>query len=422
MTTEKTSLQRKRMHQGIVLALVLSLVGVMIGGHLQSDVAEAPAELWLAVSEAPLKVRIGLLGKIEPQQVITLAAPFEGDIKRYLVEPGARVEAGQVLVEMDPTLIETQLRDALAAKLKAQRAAAELRNWSSGSQMMRARRAVSAAQMALGNAQRKLTESRTLFERGIVSRSEVDDLEQQVQALDIGLAAAREDREQVMEQGEGEFLQIAEMELSNATVKYDAVRKLLDEQNIRAPFAGVIVPIGVDSDSTGAGASVHTGSKVGKGQPMFGLANLEQLKIASRVSELDVNQLQPGQAVDIEGDGFGQRLSGVVDVVSRIALPDDDPGSAAQFPISLSISPIATDRQHEIRLGMSARLHIVTYSNDRAIVVAPGAIQEEAGAFFVEYREGDNQLSQRVAVTVGRSVAHGVEVFGLKSGFVRVAG
>jgi multidrug resistance efflux pump len=70
---------------------------------------------------------------------------------------------------------------------------------------------------------------------------------------------------------------------------------------------------------------------------LFGLANIERLKIVAKVSELDINQLHQGQAVEVLGDGFdGERLTGSVSVVSGLAIASDSQGSA-QFPVTLSI-------------------------------------------------------------------------------------
>lgn len=153
---------------------------------------------------------------------------------------------------------------------------------------------------------------------------------------------------------------------------------------------------------------------------LFGLANIERLKIVAKVSELDINQLHQGQPVEVMGDGFdGERLSGSVSVVSGLAIANDSQGSA-QFPVTLAI-PKLTDKQlQRVRLGMSARLTIVTYNNEQAIIVPAQAIRQDAGAMSVEYRAAMDKPVERVTITTGQSTAQGVEVFGLKPGFVKM--
>ncbi|WLH71655.1 HlyD family efflux transporter periplasmic adaptor subunit [Pseudomonas fluorescens] len=415
MTTNKKRLL------GAALIVLLTGAGVTALSH-RSDAGQTDtAEQWLAVKPDPLVHQIGLVGKIEPDTIITLTAPFDGNVLANLVEQGQRVDAGQVLLRMDPATLEVQLRDALSAQLKARRTVQEMQDWNSSPDVSRARRSLRTAEMTAGNTQRKLTESENLFKRGIIPRNELDDLKQQTQQQQLDLASARMDLQQAQAQGQGEYRQIADMELTNATVKYEALHTLLDGKEVKAPFSGIVVPAPGSNNSPQSGgnnnAPVQAGSKVSQGQVLFGLANIERLKIVARVSELDINQLHPGQAVEVMGDGFdGERLTGSVSVVSGLAIASDSQGSA-QFPVTLSIPKLTAQQLQRVRLGMSARLTIVTYNNAQAIVVPSQAINRDD--MTVEYRAAMDKPVERVKVTTGQSTAQGVEVFGLKPGFVK---
>ncbi|NVZ24422.1 HlyD family efflux transporter periplasmic adaptor subunit [Pseudomonas gingeri] len=424
MTTDK-QVRRKRWLQGAGLLLVLAVAGVVVT-TLRAPAADQPKDgRWIAVQASPLVHQIGLVGKIEPQKTITLTAPFEGNVRTVLVEQGQRVDAGQSLLQMDPGLLEIQLRDALSAQLKARRAVQELQDWNNGQQVARARRSLRTSQMAVSNSERKLRESQNLFQRGIIPRNELDDLQQQLQTQRLDLVAAEGDLQQALDQGKGEYRQIADMELTNATVKYEALQKLLEGKNVLAPFAGIVVPPpGANStqNSTANNAGpVQAGSRVSQGQVLFGLANIEQLKIVSKVSELDINQLHQGQSVEILGDGFdGERLNGSVDIVSSLALPNDSPGGSAQFPVTLSVPKLTREQLQRVRLGMSARLTIITYRNDQAIILPAAAIQRTDKGLLVDYREAVDQPVKRLPITTGQATQEGVEVFGLQPGFVRL--
>lgn len=407
---------RKRLI-GALLILLLAVAGFALRSPAQSP---ASSEQWLAVQPDALVHQIGLVGKIEPDTTITLTAPFDGNVQANLVEQGQRVEAGQVLLRMDPATLEVQLRDALSAQLKARRTVQEMQDWDNGPAVSRARRSLRTAEMSAGNTQRKLTESENLFQRGIIPRNELDDLKQQTQQQQLDLASARGELQQAIGQGKGEYRQIADMELTNATVKYEALRQLLEGREVKAPFSGIVVPPpGANTPQAGANsnAPVQAGSKVSQGQVLFGLANIERLKIVTKVSELDINRLHQGQAVEVLGDGFdGERLSGSVSVVSGLAISSDSQGSA-QFPVTLSIPQLTPQQLQRVRLGMSARLTIVTYNNAQAMVVPAQAIS----AGEVEYREAMDKPVERVKVTTGQATPQGVEVFGLKPGFVKIS-
>ena len=126
------------------------------------------------------------------------------------------------------------------------------------------------------------------------------------------------------------------------------------------------------------------------------------------------------------GVGAGQRRvgpdssSGVVGSVDEVPSVASDSQGSAQFPVTLSIPKLTPQQLQRVRLGMSARLTIVTYNNDQAIVVPAQAISRGDGVMTVEYRAAMDKPVERVNVTTGQSTAQGVEVFGLKPGFVKV--
>lgn len=417
MTTRKALL-------GAGLLILLGAAGFALLSRPTPAADQAgTAEQWLEVKNDSLVHQIGLVGKIEPDTTMTLTAPFDGNVQANLVEQGQRVEAGQVLLRMDPATLEVQLREALSTQLKARRTVQEMQDWDAGPTVSRARRSLRTSQMSADNTQRKLLESENLFKRGIIPRNELDDLKQQAQQQQLDLSAARSELQQALDQGKGEYRQIADMELTNATVKYDALRKLLEGQEVKAPFSGIVVPAPGSSSPQGGGNSnppVQAGSKVGQGQVLFGLANIERLKIVAKVSELDINQLHQGQPVEVMGDGFdGEHLSGSVSVVSGLAIANDNQGSA-QFPVTLSIPKLTEKQLQRVRLGMSARLTIVTYNNEQAIIVPAQAIRHGEDGLWVEYRAAMDNPVERVKITTGQSTVQGVEVFGLMPGLIKI--
>ena len=302
MTTDRFSfLRRPALSLAAGLAVVAALAWLVLAG---GTAKRTEGERWVAVRAAPLVHQIGLVGRLEPGRVVTLAAPFAGNVEALLVEPGQRVAEGQELLRMDTREIAVQVREAQSALLKARRTLQDLRDWERGEDMARVRRALRSAQLAQSSTERKLRETRELFQRGIVPRNELDDLEQQASQQRMDLEAARREVESTRAKGQGENRQIAEMDLANASVKYETLQAQLDGRTVRAPFAGIVVAAPGLAGEQGSREPVQAGSKLGQGQALFGLASVERLKVSAKVSELDINQLREGQAVEISGDGF----------------------------------------------------------------------------------------------------------------------
>ncbi|MBG4721484.1 HlyD family efflux transporter periplasmic adaptor subunit [Pseudomonas aeruginosa] len=419
MTTDRFSfLRRPALPLAAGLAVVAALAWLVLAG---GTAKRTEGERWVAVRAAPLVHQIGLVGRLEPGRVVTLAAPFAGNVEALLVEPGQRGAEGQELLRMDTREIAVQVREAQSALLKARRTLQDLRDWERGEDMARVRRALRSAQLAQSSTERKLRETRELFQRGIVPRNELDDLEQQASQQRMDLEAARREVESTRAKGQGENRQIAEMDLANASVKYETLQAQLDGRTVRAPFAGIVVAAPGLAGEQGSREPVQAGSKLGQGQALFGLASVERLKVSAKVSELDINQLREGQAVEISGDGFeGTTLAGVIAALGGQALPGMAQGGSPQFEVTVSVAPLDPRQLQKIRLGMSAKLTVTTYRNEQAIVVPPEAIRHEGDRLFVDFRQAPGASVMAQQVKIGRSTPEGVEVFELQPGLVRV--
>ncbi|MDB5982392.1 MAG: transporter [Pseudomonas sp.] len=402
---------------GVIGSVLLSGAGAFL--YVEARSVTSIAEQWLPIEPAPLVQRVGLAGRIEPGALLTLTAPFEGIVQDKPVEEGQRVERGQRLVRLDTGLLQIQLRDARAELLKAQRAVQDLQGWNTGQDMARARRALSNSQLTLNDTERKLKETHRLLERGIVPRMDLDALKQQAQVQRLDLRAAEAELKDVEAKGRGEHRQIADMQLENANAKYVALRAQEVQRDISAPFAGIIVRLSGDANDSKA-RPLQQGARVSQGQALFGLANLEQLKVVAKVDESDINQLRVGLPVDITGDGFGGLLlNGRISSVGSQAQQAEFQGSGASYEIAVSLPALTPEQQQHIRLGMSARLSIITYQNPSAIVVPFAAINERDGQQFVSYRRAPEKEARRVDVSLGQATSEGIEVFGLFPGFIR---
>ncbi|MDY7561503.1 HlyD family efflux transporter periplasmic adaptor subunit [Pseudomonas sp. 10B1] len=417
MTDRPVNRYRSLKTAGLVGSMLISALGLF--AYISAQPATANTGHWLPVATAPLVQRIGMVGRIAPGSLLTLSAPFDGTVAEKNVVEGQRVERGQVLLRLDTTLLQIQLRDALAEQLKARRAVQDLQHWAHGQDMARARRAVSTSQLSLDDTERKLKETRVLLDRGIVPRMEVDALTQQAQTQRLDLKAAHAELKDVSAKALGENRQIADMQLANASAKYQALLALEAQRDVSAPFAGIIVRVPGNDAETNA-RPVQQGARVSPGQPLFALANLERLQVVAKVDEGDINQLREGQPVDIVGDGFaGILLNGTITSVGSQVLQSELQGSGASYELAVALPPLNAPQQQRIRLGMSARLSIITYQNPSAIVVPPDALSEDNGQHFVNYRRTPEKQTRRVDVSIGQATSDGVEVFGLFPGFIR---
>ncbi|MGQ5490741.1 efflux RND transporter periplasmic adaptor subunit [Thauera sp. ZXT1-4] len=416
-TTKRFGRTRRRWLAG---GLILIAAAVAFSYYGQPAPVQ-PDSQWLPVQPRALENHLGLVGRIEPASRHTIAAPFEGVLRDVAIAEGERAERGQRLLTIDTTQLDIQLREALAAKLKAQRTVQDMENWSQSDEVARARRAVTNARLNLNDTEAKLADTRGLFERGIVARMEVDTLEQQFKMQQLDLVASQNELRAALARGEGESRQIAGMELANAQARYRALQELRAQHELHAPFTGIVLRP-QRAEGSGNAPPVQAGTRVTPGMPLYELASLEQIQAVSRVEEADLHQLSEGMPVQITGDGFdGFILGGRIATIGVQGI-SSDVGGGTTYEITVAIDPLSPEQRQRVRLGMSARLAIVTYRAESGLAVPAEALRRsDDGRTFVVYRADMNGAPRRVAVTTGRAVPHGVEVFGMEPGYVELS-
>jgi HlyD family secretion protein len=193
-------------------------------------------------------------GTLNPVTLVNVGTQVSGTVKKLHADFNTQVKSGQVLAELDPELIEAQIREEEA----------NLHN----------------AQAALKLAQLKEQRTRTLVEKNFVVRSQLDDAVQAVEAAEAQVGAAR--------------------------AKLARHRTNLGYTIIRSPISGVVVARNVDVGQTVA-ASFQTPT-------LFQIAkDLERMQIDTSVAEADIGAIEAGKAVEFTVDAHrDQRFVGKV--------------------------------------------------------------------------------------------------------------
>lgn len=406
------------------LAIALSmlmLAGIVIAATYRQFPAASSNTRWLEITPQLLENRLGLVGRIEAGTRQTLAAPFEGLIKQVAVVEGQHVDQNQLLLTLDTSQLDIQVRQAKAELLKARRTVIDMNNWDHGDEVARARRAVSNDELNLSDTEAKLADTKRLFERGIVARMEVEALEQQCKLLKLNLSSLQAELRAAQDKGKGENRQIAEMELSNAQTRYEMLQALQTQRELRAPFAGIVLRP-QRTITTANVVLIQAGQRILQGAAVFELISQKRLQIVARIEETDLHQVQEGMPVQITGDGFtGLSINGKIASIGAQAIPAEMEGGGVTYEIIVTVDPLNTNQQQLIRLGMSARLAILTYSKENGIAIPVEALQHDDSLTpFVVHRANMNEEPRRIHVTIGKATLQGLEVFGMPAGYVEI--
>lgn len=405
-----------------VVVIVASTVAVVTLGLLVSirradrhrdDAAEQTA----MVALQPFVSTIAVAGTIAAGDSVDLTAPFDGVVRRVAFSYGEPVEEGQILAEFDGAEMMRRRNEAEAAVLKASQVAADYAAWSAGPEVSRARRAAEGAAADLRDTGRRLEETQALLDRGLVPRSELDALVSQQRAQQLTLAAAEQDLAMAMRRGEGPDRRVAVLELQNARARLAEIDAQLAGAVLRAPVSGVIVR--PPADKADAGAVVHAGLQMTRGQLVGSIARPGGLAVTFRLGEGDANRVRAGQRVSVTGPGFpGIAVTGrIAGVAGEASPPSAGAGPTASFVAVARLDPLSSEQAAILRIGMTANVVIETYRNPRALVVPPGAIQGAAPMALARVRDPTSGRVRVVRVHLGQVAPDGVEILsGLNPG------
>lgn len=382
----------------------------------KTESSKNESEVWQSVYYSDLTSTLGLTGHIEATERTVVNAPFDGVIKDVMVHNGDEVSVGDVIFTMDTSQIDIQLRKALSEVMKSKREYTLLINWENTPEANRIKRHFRTATLLLNNTRNTFEETKILYERGIVSRNELDTLRIQMHSQTEDLNNVKDELNSMKSRADSDLLQIALMDLKNSEASYESLKKMASRNTITAPYDGLILPI----SPSGSGNPVvpEKGLSVSQGTPIFSVTQLRKFKIIAGVQESDIHLIKEGMEVNISGDGFqGANIKGKISHVSMKNSGESGQNNVVEYDIE--VSPSENSDGHTLRLGMSANLDILLYENTRGLAVPEDAIrQDEHNKPFVIYRRNPELLPENKYIEIGKAVSTGVEIIGIGPGEV----
>ena len=226
------------------------------GGEGISLVSTAVAEA--AASAGGQSSVLDATGYVVARRQATVSSKATGKVVEVLIEEGVQVAEGQLLARLDDSVPRTELRLA-------------------ESQLEAARRTLLEVEVELKQAQLDLARSEGLAERSLVSQADLDRDRLAVEAVAARLQRLRQETV------------VAERALA-------VQRQLLDDMEIRAPFAGVVIakaaqPGEMISPVSAGGGFTRTG--------ICTIVDMDSLEVEVDVNEAYINRVYPHQPVRV---------------------------------------------------------------------------------------------------------------------------
>jgi len=373
----------------IVIAVVV--VAVALGGGAwvytkylsRQPEAEIPEE-----PEEEVTRVVSATGVVLPFRWTTLGFEMGGVVKEVLVDEGDRVQQGQVLVQLDSSVLEDSVAQAEAALATAQASLTQVEAPPRAEELAAAQAGLAAAQAQLaklrsGASQEEITAARGALNTGTLALQQaqaaydevswLEEIAEMPQALalqqatmeyeiakanydalvkgpsaeDIAIAQAEVERARASLAllGAGartEDIAIAEAQVAQAELGLSQALSAVDDAALRAPLAGTVGAL-----------RVREGETVGPGAPAVVLGDVSEFKVETTdLNEIDIYLVREGQTVALTFDALPERSIG--GVVTRIAPMASLEQGGTNYKVTIELD----EQDPGLRWGMTAFVDI----------------------------------------------------------------
>ncbi|MFC7357976.1 efflux RND transporter periplasmic adaptor subunit [Jejudonia soesokkakensis] len=322
----------------IAVVLIIALLGAHSAGMIGSKQTGKEVEV---TTIAPIKIveTVAATGKIQPEVEVSLSSEVSGEIIDLPVKEGQEVKKGDLLVKINPDLIQAALSQSQA-----------------GLQNVRAQ--LSQAEASLKNAKANYDRNKTLFEKGVISKSEWDRSIAEYEGAQAGK-------------------QSAYYNVQSAAANVKQTRDNLSRTSIYAPMDGTISMLAVELGERVVGTAQMAGTEI------IRVANLNNMEVEVDVNENDIVKLALGDSTIVEVDAYLKReFKGIVTEIANSAQSTLTADQVTNFKVKVRILPESyadlTEGKPEsyspFRPGMTATVDIITNKKEDVIGVPISAI------------------------------------------------
>jgi HlyD family secretion protein len=283
--------------------------------------------------------KVSATGKIQPEIEVKLSSEVSGEIIELPIVEGQMVEKGDLLVRINPDLYQSSL----------QRSRAGLQNVKAN---------YAQAEASLREAKSNYDRNKTLFEKGIISKSEWDRL---VAAYEVAEASKN----------------AAYYGMQSAAATVTEATDNLARTTIYSPMRGTISKLDVELGERVVGTQQMAGTEI------LRVANLSNMEVEVDVNENDIVKVSVGDSTIVEVDAYLKReFNGVVTQISNSAITGLTADQVTNFKVKVRILEDSykdlrdgkPENYSPFRPGMTATVDIITRKKNNIVGIPISAI------------------------------------------------
>jgi multidrug resistance efflux pump len=353
------------------LLLTLALAAPLAGCSGEGAHAEAPqgSRGELVAHRGTLRQRLLLSGELEAERGDPLSVPrtnaFQLQI-RWMAEDGARVNAGDRVVEFDNSQFSSDLEE---KRLAASDAGSELERTSAETRTTTADK-----RFAVEKAKTEVEKARiaAAVPKDLLALREYQDRQLALTRAETELAKAREDLDAAT-RGSASEVAVKQISLAKSRREIHNAEEAIDALTLRAPRAGMVLV----GDHPWEGRKLQVGDTVWVGMTVATLPDLSSMLVKASLSDVDDGRIQPGMEVLCTLDAYPGRIyQGRVEEVSPVARESRRSPLLRYFPVRIKLD--RSDPQ-TMRPGMSVRVEVLGPEVKGALLVPRAALDVSPG-------------------------------------------
>lgn len=408
----------------IILSVIAVILAVIIIGSL-SNKSEPYAEE--KAKKGDLVTYYTFEGNVSSEDSQDVVSKTNLSVKTFHVKKGDKVNAGDLLFELDDSSIISSLDQAKAsvelAKInydmavgsskEQQLAQAKLslntakinydstEGVSKDQMIIQTTNALESAQSAFDSAKLNLERIQGLYQLGGAAMVEVEQAQASHDAAEMQLRVAQDNfdkleanvnqsvslsKEQLeaaergynaLSEGLNHNIRIAQEQLNQAMATLDSIQQQADEAKVKAEVSGEVSDIHV----------VENQSLV-MGMPIMDIVNFQDLEIVLKVDEHDLSSIAIGKEADVTISALGLNLKGTVTDISNQALVVN---GVSYFDVSISL-----EKNENLRVGLSAEVSIINESSKDTTIISMKALQfDDENLPYVYYRDDKGKVATK---------------------------
>ncbi|MDD3393762.1 MAG: efflux RND transporter periplasmic adaptor subunit [Anaerotignum sp.] len=275
-------------------------------------------------------------GKAAASKEISVIPTIPGKVVNYSFEVGDTVRENQVLFTVDSSSLNDQLRSAQAS--------------------------YKASKLSLDNTEKSYTNNKVLFDAGIISQTEMDQIKLAYESAQANIEAL--------------------------DVSLEILKKNISDCTVTSPMTGVVVTRGVER-----------GSFASQSAPAYVLMDLSTIKVEVGVSEQTVNAIHVGDEVQVS-------MSAVSDtpLIGKVSTISPASSQTGTYSVKVELS----NKDGMIKSGMLAEVNFTKEQAVDVLVLPRSAVLTKDDETYIYVVEGDT--AKKTPVTIGIDTGETVQI------------